>query len=229
VESEGNEAAERTSSFSVADFKTGYADGFTTGVAAMAYPDQTTLSGRSADYVTAFNQGYSDGQNEQSGIRERLCYVSENNVGAAPTSGSYSSSSYSSSQRSVATSRTLGARVERVDPGIGSTARKAILIGAGAATGAGIGAAVGGKKGAGIGALIGGGTGTALALTKQPNRAFNRRVTTKSVVTKTLIGAGAGAAIGALTGGKRGAAAGAALGGGGGAIWSLIDGRRVRQ
>ena len=120
-------------------------------------------------------------------------------------------------------------RARAVDRGIGSTARKALLIGGGAAVGAGLGGAIGGGKGAAIGALVGGGAGTYMAVKRKPQRAFNRRVTAKHVATRSLIGAGAGALIGALAGGKRGALAGAALGGGGGALWSVMSGRRVSR
>lgn len=205
----------------LSDFRDGYGEGFVAGVSALGYPDQQSMSGRSGGFLGGFEQGYADGQNQQAALRERLC--------SSETSGV---TTYGVPGARPAAARTLGNTVynrERVDRGIGSTARKALLIGGGAAAGAGLGAAIGGKKGAAIGALAGGGTGTALALSNKPNRAFNRRVTTKSVLTKTLIGAGAGAAIGALAGGKRGAAAGVALGGGGGALWSLMDGKRVPQ
>lgn len=207
----------------LSDFRQGYSEGFTSGVSGFTYPDQQSLSSRSGGYLGGFEQGFADGQNQQASLRERLC----SNVASNGISGV---TSYAPPAVRSGATRTLGERVyntERVDRGIGSTARKALLIGGGAAAGAGLGAALGGKKGAAIGALVGGGTGTALALTKKPSRVFNRRVSGKSVLTKTLIGAGAGAAIGALTGGKRGAAAGAALGGGGGVLWSLLDGKRV--
>jgi hypothetical protein len=208
----------------LSDFRQGYVEGFTSGVSGYTYPDQQSLSGRSGGYLGGFEQGYADGQNQQAVLRERLC--SNLSTGPAGVTG------YAPYSGRTGTTRTLGARAynrERPDLGIGSTARKALLIGGGAAAGAGLGAALGGKKGAAIGALVGGGTGTALALTKKPSRAFNRRVSGKTVLTRTLIGAGAGAAIGALAGGKRGAAAGAGLGGGGGVLWSLLDGKRVTR
>lgn len=215
------EAGDASEAAYLTDFRAGYGEGFLAGVSALGYPDQQSLSGRSGGYLGGFEQGYADGQNQQADLRDRLCVSERSGV-----------TSYSVPGSRRATSGTLGETVynrERVDRGIGSTARKALLIGGGAAAGAGLGAAIGGKKGAAIGALAGGGTGAALAFTNKPSRAFNRRVSRKSVLTKTLIGAGAGAAIGALAGGKRGAAAGVALGGGGGALWSLMDGKRVNQ
>ncbi|HEU4387501.1 MAG TPA: hypothetical protein VFV34_06870 [Blastocatellia bacterium] len=209
----------------LADFKAGYADGFATGAVGYNYPDQGTLAGRTGGYLAGLEQGYTDGQNNQGLLQDRLC-----GVGSARRAPSESGAGYAPSS-SRGTSRVLGSRAyntERVDNGLGSGTRKAILIAGGAAAGAGLGAAIGGRKGAAIGALAGGGTGTALALTNNPKRAFNRRVSGKSLALRTAIGAGAGAAVGALVGGKRGAGAGAALGGGGGALWSLLDGQRTR-
>lgn len=216
------------------DFKSGYADGFNSGVSGMSYPDQSTMTNNSRGYLDGFSQGYTDGQSQQASLRTQLCET----AGAAAFNASpgYNSSRYYSSRRATS-SRVLGdrydrdsyVRTERVDRGIGTTARRALLIAGGAGAGAGIGGAFGGKKGALIGALVGGGTGTALAYTKKPSRAFNRRVSKKSVLTKTLIGAGAGTVIGALAGGKRGALTGLALGGGGGALWSLMSGKRTTR
>ena len=216
------------------DFKSGYADGFNAGVSDMSYPDQASMASSARGYLDGFSQGYTDGQGQQASLRSRLCRTA--GVASYTASSDVYGQRYARSQR-VSTSRVLGdrayasnyANTSSVDRGIGSTARKAMLIGGGAALGAGLGGAFGGKKGALIGALVGGGTGTALAVTKKPARAFNRRVSTKSVLTKSLIGAGAGAAIGALAGGKRGALAGAALGGGGGLLWSVINGRRTSR
>jgi len=211
----------------VGDFKTGYADGFNAGATGLGYPDQSSMASNARGYIEGFNQGYTDGQSQQANLRNNLCGTGT--VGSAYRRG------YTNSRR-VGTSRVLGDRAynndyrtARVDNGLSENARKWLLIGGGAAAGAGLGGAIGGRKGALIGALAGGGTGTYLAIKKKPARAFNRRVSTKSVVTKSLIGAGAGTIIGALAGGKRGALAGAALGGGGGAIWSLINGRRTSR
>jgi hypothetical protein len=220
----------------IGDFKTGYADGFNAGVSGLSYPEQSTMSSNSRGYLDGFSQGYTDGQGQQATLRSQLCRT----AGAAFAAGSpavYGESYGNSYARTSRATRTLGDRAynddvyyrERVDRGIGTTARRALMIAGGTAAGAGLGAVVGGKKGAIIGALVGGGTGTALALTKKPSRAFNRRISKKSVLTKTLIGAGAGAAIGAITRGKRGALAGAALGGGSGLIWSLMSGKRTTR
>lgn len=212
----------------IGDFKAGYADGFNSGVASLSYPDQGSMASNARGYLDGFSQGYTDGQNQQANLRNKLCGAASTQTTAASSSNVYGSS-YARSNR-VASSRVLGDHYyepRKAYNGIGSTARKAMMIGGGAAIGAGLGGALGGKKGALIGALVGGGTGTALAVTKKPSRAFNRRVTTKSVLTKSLIGAGAGTVIGALAGGKRGALAGAALGGGGGLVWSLLSGRRT--
>ncbi len=216
------------------DFKAGYGDGFNTGVSGASYPDEASMTSNANGYVDGFSQGFTDGQGQQAALRSKLCRTGEvasYNQGYG-RSGVAANRYASSSRRSSAV---LGDRASyddyrysdrEVDRGIGSTARKALLIAGGAAAGAGLGGAFGGKKGALIGALVGGGTGTVLAVKKAPSRAFNRRVSKKSLLTKTLIGAGAGAAIGALAGGKRGALAGVALGGGGGAIWSLMTGKR---
>lgn len=221
----------------IGDFKSGYADGFNAGVAGLSYPDETSMGANSRGFLDGFSQGYTDGQGQQASLRNQLCRTAS--VGAltsAPAAYGYSRNSYArSSSSGVAGERVYRSSSEqayytrREDNGIGSTARKALLIGGGAAAGAGLGGAIGGKKGALIGALVGGGTGTALAVTKKPSRAFNRRVSKKSVLTKGLIGAGAGAVVGALVGGKRGALAGAALGGGGGALWGVLGGKRTRR
>lgn len=211
----------------VGDFKSGYADGFNAGATGLGYPDQSSMASNARGYLEGFNQGYTDGQGQQANLRNNLC--------GTGTVGSSYRQGYSNSRR-AGTSRVLGdraynnnyssSRAERVDNGLSENARKWLLIGGGAAAGAGLGGAIGGGKGAIIGALAGGGTGTYLAVKKKPARVFNRRVSTRSIATKSLIGAGAGTIIGALAGGKRGALAGAALGGGGGAIWSLINGKR---
>jgi hypothetical protein len=226
-----NSIADASNEAYLADFKSGYADGFGAGAAGYAYPDQTAMTNNSRGFVDGYSQGYTDGQGQQATLQSLLC---RNASAAAVSPGYYSGQSNLTQPRAVssrASSQVLSDRYyarREVDRGIGTTARKALLIAGGAAAGAGLGGAFGGKKGALIGALVGGGTGTALAVTKKPSRAFNRRVSTKSTLTKTLIGAGAGAAIGALAGGKRGALAGAALGGGGGALWSVMSGKRAR-
>jgi hypothetical protein len=225
----GLEAASANNSGSISDayvgdFKSGYGDGFNAGVTGLSYPDQSSMASNARGYLEGFNQGFTDGQNQQANLRNKLC--DSRVVGSA-----YSQESYGSSRRS-GSSRVLGARaynasrVERADNGLSSTARKWLLVGGSTAVGAGLGGAFGGRKGALIGALAGGGAGAYMAIKKKPGRAFNRRVSTKSMLTKSLIGAGAGTVIGALAGGKRGALAGAALGGGGGALWSLFNGRR---
>jgi hypothetical protein len=223
--------SEAASDVYVGDFKAGYADGFSAGAAGLGYPDQAAMTSNTRGYLDGFSQGYTDGQSQQGNLRSRLCGNAATAANLTESSTASYGSGYGRSRR-VATSRVLGDRqyyYERgeVDRGIGSTARKILMIGGGAAAGAGLGGALGGKKGALIGALVGGGAGTALAVTRKPARAFNRRISKKSVLTKTLIGGGAGALIGALTGGKRGALAGGALGAGGGLVWSLLSGKRA--
>lgn len=220
----------------IGDFKSGYADGFNAGVAGLSYPDETSMGANSRGFLDGFSQGYTDGQGQQASLRNQLCRTAgAGALTSAPAAYGYNRSSYARSSSGVAGDRVSRSSSDeayytrREDLGIGSTARKALLIGGGAAAGAGLGGAIGGKKGALIGALVGGGTGTALAVTKKPSRAFNRRVSKKSVLTKGLIGAGAGAVVGALVGGKRGALAGAALGGGGGALWGVLGGKRSRR
>ena len=223
-------AAEASDAY-LGDYKTGYADGFNAGVASLAYPETSQMASNARGYIDGFAQGYSDGQSQQASLRKQLC--DRNTLGQRVESSSSGAASASGSTRraGVASNRAYNseARVERVDRGIGSTARKALLIGGGAAVGAGLGGAFGGGKGAAIGALVGGGAGTYMAVKNKPRRAFNRRVTARHVATRSVIGAGAGALIGALAGGKRGALAGAALGGGGGALWGLMSGRRTSR
>jgi hypothetical protein len=213
--------SEASSSAYLYDFKAGYAEGFKAGVLGTSYPDQASMAGKAQGYRDGFDQGYSDGQTQQASLRDKLC--------SAAVASSAASSGFAPYKNRVGQARVLSEREERVDNGIGSTARKALMIAGGTALGAGIGGAIGGRKGALIGALAGGGTGTALALTGHPRRAFTSRVSTKRAVISTLAGAGAGAAIGALAGGKRGALAGAAIGGGGGALFGLMTGQRTRR
>lgn len=216
------------------DYKTGYADGFNAGVASLAYPEGSQMASNARGYLDGFAQGYSDGENQQASLRNQLC--DKNTASQGVQSNHPYASQAAGSSRRAGDARVLGdrayntqTRARAVDNGIGSTTRKALLIGGGAAVGAGLGGAFGGGKGAAIGALVGGGAGTYMAVKKKPQRAFNRRVTARHVATRSLIGAGAGALIGALAGGKRGALAGAALGGGGGALWSLMSGRRASR
>jgi hypothetical protein len=227
-------SAEAVSDAYLGDYKTGYADGFNAGVASLAYPDGSQMASTARGYLDGFAQGYGDGQNQQASLRNQLCDKDAVSQGAEG-SQSYASQPAAPSGRG-GSARVLGeraynheTRARRVDNGIGSTTRKALLIGGGAAVGAGLGGAIGGGKGAAIGALVGGGAGTYMAVKKKPQRAFNRRITARHVATRSLIGAGAGALIGALAGGKRGALAGAALGGGGGALWSVMSGRRSNR
>jgi hypothetical protein len=235
---------EESSTAYVDDFKAGYADGFGAGAGNFGYPDQASMGSNTRGYLEGFNEGYTDGAQQQPALRQQLCggRVRVSGVSGAAPNYSYGSPQYGSSNGVVTRSPSLassngsstgysngsGAYTRApVNRGIGTTARRALMIGGGAAAGAGLGGAIGGKRGALIGAIAGGGTGTALAISKRPKRAFNRRVDTKDVLLKSLIGAGAGAGIGALAGGKRGALAGAGMGGGGGAIFSLLSGRQV--
>jgi hypothetical protein len=216
------------------DYKTGYADGFNAGVASLAYPNDSQMASTARGYLDGFTQGYSDGQSQQASLRNQLCdknTVGQGAEGTYPYASQQGAASDRAGNGGVRGGRAYNTErhARTVDRGIGSTARKALLIGGGAAVGAGLGGAIGGGKGAAIGALVGGGAGTYMAVKKKPQRAFNRRVTAKHVATRSLIGAGAGALIGALAGGKRGALAGAALGGGGGALWSVMSGRRVSR
>ena len=226
--------AEAPSDAYLGDYKTGYADGFNAGVASLAYPNDSQMASTARGYLDGFTQGYSDGQNQQASLRNQLCdknTVSQGAEGSHPSASQTAGSSRRGGEARVLGDRAYNqeTRARTVDRGIGSTARKALLIGGGAAVGAGLGGAIGGGKGAAIGALVGGGAGTYMAVKRKPQRAFNRRVTAKHVATRSLIGAGAGALIGALAGGKRGALAGAALGGGGGALWSVMSGRRISR
>src|SRR5262245_55523068 len=57
----------------LADFKVGFGDGFSTGVSGFTYPEQSALVGRTGGYLAGFEQGFTDGQNQQAMIQERLC------------------------------------------------------------------------------------------------------------------------------------------------------------
>jgi hypothetical protein len=216
------------------DFKAGYADGFGSGALSFNFPDQSSMASNTRGYLDGFTQGYGDGGEQRPNLRSELCTNARVSESTGAQSGYSAAPRYATPNRIAsqpAANRYYDSRSyaqKPIERGISSTTRKAILIGGGAALGAGLGGAVGGKKGALVGALVGGGGGTALALSKNPSRAFNRRVSGKSMVVNTLLGAGAGAGIGALAGGKRGALAGAGLGGGGGAIYTLVTGKRVR-
>ena len=216
------------------DFKAGYADGFGSGAMSFSFPDQASMASNSRGYLDGFSQGYGDGEAQRSTLRGELCSNARVSSVTGGEPRGFAAPRYAASNRIAsrpAAERYNGSQAydrRPVDRGISGTTRKAILIGGGAALGAGLGGAVGGRKGALVGALVSGGGGTALALSKKPSRAFDRRVSSKTMLVNTLLGAGAGAGIGALAGGKRGALAGAGLRGGGGAIWSLVNGKRTR-
>src|SRR5687768_13974443 len=55
------------------DFKSGYADGFNSGVAGLSYPDQSSMTNNSRGYLEGFSQGYTDGQSQQASLRSQLC------------------------------------------------------------------------------------------------------------------------------------------------------------
>src|SRR5688500_5031120 len=57
----------------IGDFKSGYADGFSAGVAGLSYPDETSMTANSRGFLDGFSQGYTDGQGQQASLRNQLC------------------------------------------------------------------------------------------------------------------------------------------------------------
>src|SRR5438105_12089660 len=134
--------AEADADVSLGDFKTGYADGFNAGVASLAYPNDSQMASTARGYLDGFTQGYSDGQNQQASLRNQLCdknTVSQGAEGSHPSASQTAGSSRRGGEARVLGDRAYNqeARARAVDRGIGSTARKALLIGGGAAAGAG--------------------------------------------------------------------------------------------
>ncbi|HKP11540.1 MAG TPA: hypothetical protein VJZ91_05495, partial [Blastocatellia bacterium] len=143
--------AEPVSDAYIGDYKTGYADGFNAGVSSLTYPDNSQMASPARGYLDGFAQGYADGQGQQASLRNQLC--DKNTVGQGAAVGQPYAPQRAGAARRAGEARVLGdraynneARATRVDRGMGSTARKALLIGGGAAVGAGLGGAFGGGK-----------------------------------------------------------------------------------
>ncbi len=136
------QAASENENFYLKDFKTGYDEGFQSG-----------LNGQTANIAATDREGYNEGfkkgyadayQNKQTVTQAPVAYRSGQQV-------VYKSGSYPAKKRS-------------------SKLKTVLTIAAPAAIGAGIGAAAGGKKGAGVGALVGGGGGALYHLLKNRDR-----------------------------------------------------------
>jgi hypothetical protein len=144
------QAAREDQAFYLSDFKTGYSDGYNSGIAADASGVANTDR---AGYNDGFKQGYADG------------YQVKMNEQSAPLAAS---------SRPATTANRFAPQQVVYQPSSAprkknSTLKTVLTIAAPAAIGAGVGAAVGGKKGAGAGALIGGGGGALYHLIKNRN------------------------------------------------------------
>jgi len=130
--------------FYLSDFKTGYSDGYNSGLIGSS---QSLAATDRDGYNEGFKQGFADGFQAKST--------------EAPQRTSAPALARSGVQREV---------VYRSAPRRGSSKLKtALTIAAPAAIGAGVGGIVGGGKGAGVGALLGGGGGAMYHLIKNKN------------------------------------------------------------
>ena len=128
-------------SFYLNDFKSGYSDGYNSGMTGQGAALATTRAG----YNEGFKQGFADGYKTRADVPVTTPGIATQRV------------VYRSSGRGRAT---FSERRRN------STLKTVLTIAAPAALGAGVGAAFGGKKGAGVGALLGGGGGALYHLFK---------------------------------------------------------------
>lgn len=141
---EGATAAPNNQQFYLSDFKTGYSDGYNSGLSGSS---QSLAATDRDGYNEGFKQGFADGFQAKST--------------EAPQRTSAPALARSGVQREV---------VYRSAPRKSSSKLKtALTIAAPAAIGAGVGGIVGGGKGAGVGALLGGGGGALYHLMKDKN------------------------------------------------------------
>lgn len=145
TENASTSTAEKVQPFYLSDFKTGYSDGYNSGLSGSA---QSLAATEREGYNEGFKQGFADGyQVKASGVEQRT---------AAPALAR------TGTQREV---------VYRSAPRKSSSKLKtALTIAAPAAIGAGVGGIVGGGKGAGVGALLGGGGGAVYHLIKNRDK-----------------------------------------------------------
>ncbi len=134
-------AASENQAFYLSDFKTGYSDGYNSGL--RGETSSVVSTGREG-YNEGFKRGYSDGYQLKA---EQPAPAASRNLSATPVA-----------YRSSAPVRRRSSKL-----------KTALTIAAPAAIGAGVGAMVGGKKGAGVGALLGGGGGAMYHLIKNRN------------------------------------------------------------
>jgi hypothetical protein len=137
-------AANENQAFYLSDFKTGYTDGYNTGMSGQSSSVNNTTR---AGYNDGFKNGYADGYQARA-----------KQATARPATRV---------ARQEVVYRSSGGTVRRR----GDSKLKTVLtIAAPAAIGAGIGAAAGGGRGAAAGALIGGGGGALYHVLKNRNR-----------------------------------------------------------
>lgn len=142
---EGAPVAPTGQQFYLSDFKTGYSDGYNSGLSGSS---QSLAATERDGYNEGFKQGFADGFQAKSS--------------EAPQRTSAPALARSGVQREV---------VYRSAPRKSSSKLKtALTIAAPAAIGAGVGGIVGGGKGAGVGALLGGGGGAMYHLIKNKDK-----------------------------------------------------------
>jgi hypothetical protein len=134
-------AAPEAQSFYLNDFKSGYSDGYNSGLTGQGAALATTRAGYNEGFKTGFADGY-----------QSRADVPATTAGIAPQRVVY---------RSSGRGRATFSERKR-----NSTLKTVLTIAAPAALGAGVGGAFGGKKGAGVGALLGGGGGALYHLIK---------------------------------------------------------------
>jgi hypothetical protein len=140
------EAAKEDQAFFLSDFKTGYTEGYSAGVAGQT---ANTVNTNRAGYNDGFKQGFADGYKSRLNPQATQTVVTSTGTRLASRPVVY---------------RSAPERKRN------STLKKVLTIAAPAAIGAGIGGAVGGGKGAGVGALLGGGGGALYTLIKDRNK-----------------------------------------------------------
>ncbi len=151
TQNSSTQAAKENQPFYLSDFKTGYTDGYNSGIIGET---STVASTDRVGYNDGFKDGYADGY--QTKMNQEPATV---NANLRPATGGNSFA-----RREVVTRSAPAARKKN------STLKTVLTIAAPAAIGAGVGGAVGGGKGAGVGALIGGGGGALYHLIKNRDR-----------------------------------------------------------
>ncbi len=145
TEATSTSAAAKDQQFYLSDFKTGYSDGYNSGLSGST--DSLAATEREG-YNEGFKQGFADGFQAKSTEGPQQV-----NTAALARTGTQREVVYRSAPRKS-----------------GSKLKTALTIAAPAAIGAGVGGIVGGGKGAGIGALLGGGGGAVYHLIKNKDK-----------------------------------------------------------